>query len=212
MSLISLGAGANPLQFTLLVTPQLSVGHPDNLFLFGGAGMAPGCRRSKRRPAARRFGPRHNICPMRGPGQTLTLDVLVPVNGKYTTQARVVVRDGDNEILTVNAALGARPGAPEAQWAVMPDVPAPEACPVMDYNWVRRPDDLNASFHKRVAAGRFGARPGRRRPQPRWRRAAVGAATGSGGADRSHCPRGDGGFPAVGHRQRARHRGGRQQP
>jgi acyl-CoA thioesterase len=100
------------------------------------------------------------------PGQTLTLDVLVPVNGKYTSQARVVVRDGDNEILTVNAALGARPGAPEAQWAVMPDVPPPEACPVMDYNWVRRPDDLNASFHKRVAAGRFGAAQAEGGPSP----------------------------------------------
>ena len=42
MSIIALGAGADPQQFTLHVTPQLSVGHPDNLFLFGGAGMAAG--------------------------------------------------------------------------------------------------------------------------------------------------------------------------
>jgi acyl-CoA thioesterase len=36
----------------------------------------------------------------------------------------------------------------------------------MDYNWVRRPDDLNASFNKRVAAGRFGAAQTEGGPSP----------------------------------------------
>jgi acyl-CoA thioesterase len=166
MSLISLGTGANPQQFTLLVTPQLSVGHPDNLFLFGGAGMAAGLSAIEAATGRPTVWAAAQYLSYARPGQTLTLDVLVPVNGKYTSQARVVVRDGNNEILTVNAALGARPGAPEAQWAVMPDVPAPEACPVMAYNWVRRPDDLNASFHKRVAAGRFGAAQAEGGPSP----------------------------------------------
>jgi acyl-CoA thioesterase len=67
------------------------------------------------------------------------------------------VRAADKEILTVNAALGARPDSPEAQWAQMPAVPAPDDCPAMEYDWVRRADDINASFTKRVAAGRFGA-------------------------------------------------------
>jgi acyl-CoA thioesterase len=166
MTIITLGTGAAPQQFTLAVTPQLCVGHPDNLFLFGGAGMAAGLSAIEAATGRPTVWAAAQYLSYARPGQTLTLDVLVPVNGKYTSQARVVVRDGDNEILTVNAALGARPGAPEAQWAVMPDVPAPDACPVMDYNWVRRLDDINASFDKRVAAGRFGVSQSEGGPSP----------------------------------------------
>ena len=73
-------------------------------------------------------------------------------------EARVTARDGDGkEILTVNAALGDRPGFPEAQWAQMPEVPGPEDCPPIKYNWVRNADDINSVFDQRVAVGRFGA-------------------------------------------------------
>jgi acyl-CoA thioesterase len=164
--LIAIVPGDAPGQFSLPVTPQLCVGHPDNLFLFGGAGMAAGLAAIEAATGRPTVWAAAQYLSYARPDQLLTLAVRVPVSGKYNSQARVVISAGDSEILTVNAALGARPGAPEAQWAQMPDVPPPEACPVMRYDWVRRPDDLNASFDKRVAAGRFGVAQAEGGPSP----------------------------------------------
>lgn len=155
--MITITPGQASQQFLLDVTPQLCVGHPDNLFMFGGVGMAAGLAAIEAVTGRPTVWAAAQYLSYARPDQRLTLDVQVPVSGKYNSQARVVVRGGDGEVLTVNAALGSRPDAPEAQWAQLPDVPPPEACPVMDYDWVRRPDDLNASFEKRIAAGRFGA-------------------------------------------------------
>jgi acyl-CoA thioesterase len=157
MSLIAVTPTADPLQFHLGVTPQICVGHPDSLFMFGGAGMGAGLSAIEAATGRPTVWAAAQYLSYARPGDDLMLDVTVPVSGKYTSQARVVVRTAEKEILTVNAALGARPDAPEAQWPQMPEVPAPDDCPPMTYDWVRRPDDINASFIKRVAAGRFGA-------------------------------------------------------
>lgn len=164
--MIILEPGESPTQFSLDVTPQLCVGHPDNLFMFGGAGMAAGLAAIETATGRPTVWAAAQYLSYARPDTRLTLDVAVPVSGKYTSQARVVIRNGADEILTVNAALGARPGAPEAQWAVMPEVPAPAGCPLMEYNWVRREDDLNASYEKRVVAGRFGAAQAEGGPSP----------------------------------------------
>jgi acyl-CoA thioesterase len=91
------------------------------------------------------------------PGTLLDLEVIVPVAGKFTSQARVITRAGDQEIITVNAALGSRPESPHLQWAEMPVVPLPHDCPIMSIRWQRDPDDLNSLFEQRVAHGNFGA-------------------------------------------------------
>ena len=157
MTLIALQPTADPLRFQLRVTPQICVGHPDNLFMFGGAGLATGLAAIEAATGRPTVWAAAQYLSYARPGALLDVEVLVPVAGKYTSQGRVIIRSADTEILTVNAALGARPEQPEAQWAQMPVVPAPADCPRMEYDWVRRPDDLNASFEKRVAAGRFGA-------------------------------------------------------
>ena len=154
--LIAITPSDAPNCFHLLVTPQLCVGHADNLFLFGGAGMAAGIAAIEAVTGRPTVWAAAQYLSYARPDQLLTLTVTVPVTGKYNSQARVVVSAGTAEILTVNAALGARPGGIAAQWAQMPDVPPPADCPAMQYNWPRRPDDLNASFEKRVAAGRVG--------------------------------------------------------
>ena len=148
----------DPLRFRLVVTPQLCVGHPDSQFLFGGAGMAAGLAAIEAATGRSTVWAAAQYLSYARPETVLDLDVAVPVSGKYTSQARVTARDADGkEILTVNAALGDRPGFPEVQWAQMPKVPGPADCPAMEYNWVRRADDINGSFYQRVAAGRFGA-------------------------------------------------------
>jgi acyl-CoA thioesterase len=157
MTLLAVTPTADPLRFRLDVTPQICVGHPDSLFMFGGAGMGAGLSAIEAATGRPTVWAAAQYLSYARPGDALMLDVAVPVSGKYTSQARVVIRTAEKEILTVNAALGARPGSPEAQWPQMPDVPPPDTCPAMTYDWVRRPDDINASFVKRVAAGRFGA-------------------------------------------------------
>lgn len=142
--------------FRLHVTPDLCVGHPDSQFLFGGAGMAAGLAAIEAVTGRLTVWAAAQYLSYARPGTDLTLDVTVPVTGKYTSQARVTASHKGAEIITVNAALGARPDSPEAQWATMPDVPPPADCPAFDYDWVRREDDINAAFDKRVAKGRFG--------------------------------------------------------
>jgi acyl-CoA thioesterase II len=155
--MINVTPTGTPLQYRLLVTRQICVGHPDSLFMFGGAGLAAGLTAIEAATGRPTVWAAAQYLSYARPGDELLIDVLVPASGKYTSQARAVIRTAEKEILTVNAALGARPNSPEGQWAQMPDVPAPDDCPVMTYDWVRPDDDMNASFAKRVAAGRFGA-------------------------------------------------------
>jgi acyl-CoA thioesterase II len=64
------------------------------------------------------------------PPSVLELDVLEVVRGHQISQARVIAHVGDEEILTVVAALGHRPNSPfDGEWSHRPDVPRPEQCP-----------------------------------------------------------------------------------
>ncbi len=63
------------------------------------------------------------------PPSVLELDVTEIVRGHQISQARVIARVGDDEILTVLGALGHRPLPLEGQWAIRPDVPGPLDCP-----------------------------------------------------------------------------------
>ncbi len=63
------------------------------------------------------------------PPAVLELHVVEAVRGHQISQARVMARVGDREILTVVGALGCRPGPLAGQWAIRPDVPPPADCP-----------------------------------------------------------------------------------
>ena len=51
------------------------------------------------------------------------------MRGHQISQARVMARVGDREILTVIGALGTRPNPLAGQWSTRPDVPPPADCP-----------------------------------------------------------------------------------
>ncbi len=89
------------------------------------------------------------------PPAVLDIDVIVPVAGKHTTQARAIGHVLDREILTVNAALGTRPLDVEGQWATMPDVPAPETCSPPEFENVE--GTIHSRVDLRVGYGRWGA-------------------------------------------------------
>lgn len=157
MALIELGATADARRFTLAVTPQLSVGHPDTQFLFGGAGLAAAIAAMETATGRPAVWATAQYLSFARPPAVMDLDVVVPVSGRNSTQARVTGHVGDTEIVTVNAALGQRPGGLTMQWVTMPDVPPPGDCPPIVFDWERRADDANGQFDQRIARGRFGA-------------------------------------------------------
>jgi acyl-CoA thioesterase len=63
------------------------------------------------------------------PGEVMDIDVIVPVTGNAITQARVIARVGEREIITVNAALGDRDFEYSGQFETMPDVGSPDDYP-----------------------------------------------------------------------------------
>jgi hypothetical protein len=77
------------------------------------------------------------------------------VEGKHTTQARVISHVDDREIITVNAALGRRESPYSAQWTKLPDVPPPEDCDVAEH-WRGSGEGLHTRLEVRIAQGRYG--------------------------------------------------------
>ncbi len=155
--MIALDTTGDPHRFGLRITPQVCVGHRDNQFLFGGAGMGAAIAAVEAATGRPTVWATAQYLSFARPPATLDLDVVVPVSGRYSSQARVTGHVGDTEILTVNAALGSRPDAVTMQWSQIPDVPPPDDCPPVVNDWPRHPDDINAAFEQRSARGRFGA-------------------------------------------------------
>src|SRR5215470_5947438 len=135
----------NPHRWVLPVETRICVGPPENTFLFGGVGLAASIAAMERTTGRPAIWATAQYLAYAKPGEFLDVDVIVPKQGKHVTQARVVGHVGDREILTVNAALGARPQAIAAQWARMPEVPPPSSCEPMPH-FDQESDDLHQQF------------------------------------------------------------------
>ncbi len=92
-------------------------------FLFGGCGLARRSRHGGHQRAPLVWATAQYLSYAK-PGEVLDIDVTLAVEGHQITQARAVCHVGNREILTVNAALGDRPGWPSGQFETMPDVAA----------------------------------------------------------------------------------------
>jgi acyl-CoA thioesterase len=149
-----LRATHNPHRWYLPVTDEVVVGHKVQAFLFGGAGMAAAVRAMERtceRPAIWATAQYLSFARL---GQVVDLDVWVPSSGRYTTQARVIGHVHDHEIITVNAALGERPGSIVGQWLQAPSVAPPEDCEVVE-DGPGEVQGVRQRLEVRRAAGRY---------------------------------------------------------
>jgi len=153
--LFDLKSTHNPNRWYLPVEDGLSVGPPGKLFLFGGVGLGSSVHAMEQTTGRPVVWAAAQYLSFARVDEIVDLDVLVPVHGKYNTQARVVGRVGDREIFTVNAALGARPSDISAQWVEMPSVTPPADCPPVDH-WREDRDDLHGRIDVRVVKGRYG--------------------------------------------------------
>lgn len=156
MSLVQIQPTHNPFRYTLAIEPQLCVGPPGKQFLFGGAGLAASIAALEAVTARPTVWATAQYLSYARPPAVMDLDVRVPVSGKHSSQARVIAHLADTEILTVNAALGSRPGDISEQWAVAPKVPPPEDCPIREHSWVQDTVSLHSLFEERAIKGRFG--------------------------------------------------------
>lgn len=148
-------------RYALDIVSAVCVGAPDNQFLFGGAGLAAAIAALEATTGRPTVWAAAQYLSYAKPPARLDLDVVVPVTGKHSSQARVTAHVGTTEILTVNAALGSRPQALVAQWATAPDVPPPADCPELTQDWARADDDIRGRIDLRVASPRDPARDGR---------------------------------------------------
>ena len=105
-----------------LITP----GH----FLFGGCGLASSLvalEAASGRPTIWATAQYLSYAPL---GAHVTVVTDLAVVGGHVTQARASTYADGREFLTVNAALGTGELTAPTPWETMPDVPAPEDCPL----------------------------------------------------------------------------------
>jgi acyl-CoA thioesterase len=128
-SFLGLEPTKNPFRWAMPVDRELCTLEG---FLFGGAGLGAAISALEGTSGRQCIWATGQYLSYAMAGEFLDIDVTVAVEGHQITQARAVGLVGNREILTVNAALGDRPGMPEGQWAQMTSVPPPEECPIRD--------------------------------------------------------------------------------
>ena len=152
--MFDLKATHNPHRWYLKVERNLCTGPAHRQFLFGGIGMAASIHAMEQTCQRPVIWATAQYLSFALPGKMVDLDVVVPVAGRLTTQANVVLHIDDQKIIAVQAALGAREDAAQDQWVIMPDVAPPEQCAEANY-WRGDGTGLNARLEIRVAQGRF---------------------------------------------------------
>jgi acyl-CoA thioesterase len=150
-----LRATHNPNRWYMPLTEAVCVGPVGNQFMFGGVGLGAAigalegtCQRPVIWATAQYLS-------YARPGSTVDLDVITPVAGKYTSQARVIGHVGDKEIFTVNAALGSRPSEISHQWATTPKAPPAEDC-LPGEHWRGDDGGLHSQLDVRLVKGEWG--------------------------------------------------------
>ena len=126
LSFFGLEPTTNPSSWRMPVVPRLISGTGA---LFGGCGLGAAIEVMERVTGRPCIWATAQFLSFARPPAELELDVVEAVRGHQISQARVIARVGDREILTVVGALGHRPGPLTGQWSTRPDVPPPADCP-----------------------------------------------------------------------------------
>lgn len=149
---IDLRATHNDHRWFLPLSETLCVGPKGSRFMFGGVGMGAAIAAMERTCGRPAIWATAQYLSYARPGAVVDIDVRVPAHGRTVSQARVVAHVGDTEILTVNAALGERPGATNRQWVEAPAAPPPSQCPE-SRRWPGQEDGLHGQVEVRLVSG-----------------------------------------------------------
>lgn len=142
----------DPARWRLPVVSALTTGGG---FLFGGAGLGAGVAAlegTADRPLAWATA---QYLSFARPPDVVDIAVTLSQVGNLTTQARAVatIAGTDQEVFTINGALGFRPTEHAGQWAERPAVPSPDECPPRQLN-DRHAESIMSRIESRLAVGR----------------------------------------------------------
>ncbi len=158
----------DPNRFRLDVGSAHSVGPHGRMFMMGGVGLGSAVMALEAVTERPLIWATAQYLSFAQPDSQVDIEVDVRVAGNSTSQARVVSRVADREIITVNAALGARKGQPVVPYVTMSEVPPPEDCPIDD-SYDAGPDDLHARIERRYVPSGQGEHEGHAPMWIRWR-------------------------------------------
>ncbi len=150
-SFLGLEQSHNPFRWSMELKPQLLTGGG---FLFGGCGLGAAISALEATTGRQVIWATSQYLSYARVGEFLDIDITQAVDGRHTSQARVVCHVGNREILTVNAALGARDFPHNGQWEQMPDVPAPTKCPLREH-FIDEADTISGRMEQRLVKGRM---------------------------------------------------------
>ena len=114
---LDLQATHNPHRWILSIGEEISIGRLARSYMFSGVELAAEVRALDRTCERQVNWATAQYLSYALTGQIMDLDVWTPAVGRHLTHTRVIGHVGDEEILTVNAARGARPIDFEGQWA-----------------------------------------------------------------------------------------------
>ena len=128
--------------------------------LFGGCALAAGVDALERATKRPLVWATCQYLSFARPPAVVDIEVVEAAIGHNVTQARAVGRVDDEEIFTVNAALGTRDFPAEGSWAEMPMVPQPDDCPVRNVQERHRGSLITRLEMRRANARDFDELPG----------------------------------------------------
>lgn len=140
----------NPNRWILPIVPGIATA---GRFLYGGCGLGAAItalEKTTGRPVVWATGQYLSFAMV---GEIMDIDVEVVTGGHFTSQARVVCRVAEREILSVIASLGTRPLEFAGQFNTMPTVPGPDDCPGRVSRWDVG-DTIMERLDIRIANGR----------------------------------------------------------
>jgi acyl-CoA thioesterase len=149
-SFLGLEQSHNPFRWSMELKPHLLTGGG---FLFGGCGLGAAISALETTTGRQVIWATSQYLSYARLGEHLDVDITVAVDGRNTSQARVVCHVGQREILTVNAALGEREFPHSGQWEQMGDVPPPTDCPLREH-FIDEADTISGRMEQRLVKGR----------------------------------------------------------
>jgi acyl-CoA thioesterase len=156
---------SDPLHWKFKLTADVCVGPPGNVFMFGGVGLGVAIKALEDATGRRAIWATAQYLAAARPGAEVDLYLSLSVQGRRTSQARVIGRVGAEDIFIVLAALGVSGDDAVDQWTPPPKIRAPQACDRV-HLWPDSKDNLNARFEIRKPPLRTGAALKDSQPRP----------------------------------------------
>jgi acyl-CoA thioesterase len=162
---LELQSTQSPLRWRFPVTLDVCVGPAGNIFMYGGVGLGAAMQALETATGRSVLWATSQFLSVARPGSVIDLDLTLSVQGRRTSQARVIGRIDGDETFVVLAALGDGAEGLSQQWAEPPAMPPPSACSPAEL-WAGQSDNLNARLELRMAPGQYGEGPRDGRPSP----------------------------------------------